>query len=276
MAKKKKKPRRPEAPALSKLDTAIYIVWIIFCTVGVLLGYIWALKSISNDFPARNPDLLLCRQTGSMLCILVSGLSLFPGFLISVAPFSMRQPIFGRTDISYGYPYDASLYPLLLPSRQKRAPAAAAKREHKRIRNASLGCIVLFLLLFLAGLLCTAPRWELEADGSMTHYNCFNQPTRYERRDLSSVEIDTDYYVTKHSSGWRVLLTVTTKDGRNCRFSTTRDFSDMLVYKNIVPDTIVTISGQNRVPDVVVTYQNYAHWTEREIDALYELFELSY
>lgn len=276
MGKKRKKSRPREAPPLSKLDTGIYIVWIGICTIGVVLGTIWVLESISSYYLTQNPDLLLCRHTGSMLCVVFSVLTLIPGFLVSVAPFTMQQPIFGRTDICYGYPYDASLYPIFLHSRQKRAPSAAAKLEHKRMRDISLGCIVLFLLLFLAGTLCTAPRWELESNGSLVHYNCLNQPTRYLRGDLASAEFETDYYAAKHSSGWRLRIVITTKDGHRCHIPTTREFSKALVYKNALPSEIVTVSGENRVPDVVVNYQEYRNWTEQEIAALYELFELPY
>ena len=276
MGKKKKKPRKPDAPALSKLDTAIYIVWIGLCTIALPLGALWTLVSISNYYPAQNPNLLFCRHTGSIPLVIFSVLTLFPGFMISLAHFALRQPIFGRTDISYGYPYDASVYPLFLHSRQKRAPSAAARREHKRIRDTALGCIALFLLLFLAGSLCAAPRWELETNGSLVHYNCLNQPTHYGRGDLATVEFGTDYYAAKHSSGWRLRIFITTKDGHCCRIPTTQEFSKALVYKNALPSEIVTISGKNRVPDVVINYQEYRNWTEQEIAALYELFELPY
>lgn len=269
MSKKKKRGvRRLDTPALSKTDSTLYILLMILIGFVLPYGMLFGIDAASKHLASSNPHMTAWTATGATLQIIPIILLPIASVCFFMSLLAAGQPLFGRTDVTYGYPKDAAVYPLFRKSRHKRPPTAAALRAHRKLRKASVLLFCLYLLVGAIGAAGICPRCELQDDETLVCYNVINKPVRrYAAGSLTDVSIGTK--PTRY--GWNTYVRLTVSDGRRIEFSTPRMCAKLTDLIRILPPETVTVSGADDLPRV---FEYYA-LTESEEDALRELFGVS-
>lgn len=278
MAKKRRKPRRrPQIPALSRGDKAIYIMLMILSPVaGFGLLYLatrWQIRIAAEGgalAAATNP-------LGGVLLFLFA--FFHAGIFLQLKQDKVH--LFGRRDITYGPPQWREAYPIFRKHPKVERKPGELWSLRWRWRAYLTAWAVVLLVFFL--LLCPRSAWN--ADGSVVVYNSFNQVREeYTIEEIDQVCFETAFFRTggKYTRHYKsgVQACVTTSDGEVFRFDY-RDFnyisdeSDdglraMVKLKAIFDPDIVEyrIDPENDLEDVI-SDRNY---NEEMIALLHQLF----
>ena len=269
MAKKSK--RRAQAPSLSALDKGIYWV-LIACSFAACLFLYPAI--IGNFRQSVFEDAHILAQNSQGTAVLVFfGLFLGLGLaLVFNRLRRMKQPIFGKPDVTYGPPQWKPVYPLV--SRQFRT-------DKKRVITGSLCVLALLSLTVSVTVLGLQPRQCLHDDGSVAVYNCFGDRTaQYSRSDVSGVRICTRLYRDRKTlDDWGIQMEITMKDGEVFFFTqqTFRGLDEeihgaltgMAQIKASFDPAMITLEGQEQLPGVA----RDMNLTPEETELLYLLFD---
>lgn len=279
MAKKRRKPRRrPQIPALSRGDKAIYIMLMILSPVaGFGLLYLatrWQIRIAAEGgalAAATNP-------LGGVLLFLFA--FFHAGIFLQLKQDKVH--LFGRRDITYGPPQWREAYPIFRKHPKVERKPGELWSLRWRWRAYLTAWAVVLLVFFL--LLCPRSAWN--ADGSVVVYNSFNQVREeYTIEEIDQVCFETAFFRTggKYTRHYKsgVQACVTTSDGEVFRFDY-RDFnyisdesddglSAMVRLKDIFDPDIVEyrIDPENDLEDVI-SDRNY---DEEMIDLLHQLFD---
>ena len=162
------KANKPKHPPLSFCDGLIYAVWfvsVMALALAVMLGYSPIQKAIVQQDTAA----MMWRDTAWawMIAPVVGCL----GLLILVSVW-YPLPFFGNPKVRYGqFPYHAyaPLFSKTRPYREARPQEYAVKRRESRILLAAV------LAAFLLGLPGLCPRWTLQTDHTLRHYDARNR-----------------------------------------------------------------------------------------------------
>ena len=261
---------------LSILDTLLYVLLMLF---GFCLpfGIAALFQRVTERLAAADPNTVAWSSAS-----LADFVRIFPLFLLGLfgvvffgALFALRQPIFGRADVAYGYPKDASLYPFFRIGRHNRPPSAAAVRAQQTIKRGFILLLGLCILVVAVSSLGISPRYGLSRDASLTCYNAFNVPVRqYGMSDYTEVSVETFFVNGRYPptrGTWSVRIRIRTDDGKTYDFYSPRTCAELAdLIRSLPPETVV-VSGADRLPDV---FEHYA-LTDAETDALLELFGIS-
>lgn len=216
MAKKRRKPRRrPQIPALSWGDKAIYNV-LTALSPAVAFGLLYL---------ATRWQLRIVAEGGALAAStnLLGGILLFLFVCFHVAIFlQLKQNkvhLFGRRDITYGPPQWRAAYPIFRPH-----PKVERKPDELwslRLRWAAyLAAWVVVLTVFL---LTLCPRDVWNEDGSVTVHSSSNQIVEeYAPEEITLVCFETTSFRTGGKYGGRykagIQVRLTTRDGTEFRF----------------------------------------------------------
>lgn len=274
MAKKKK--RRIQVPSLSSFDKGIYY-FLITCSIlgGAILYPAIIGKYRQSIF--ENPHILAQGNYG--IAILVFGGILLGGALALGLDWLRRkkQPIFGKSNITYGPPQWKPIYPLV--SRQFWANLLSDKPL--LLKKLSI-ILMIFLFVSFATLLAIPPRDCLYDDGSILVYNCFDRiKYSYSKSDVTEIKIFTrTYYQRNAPDDWGIEIKLSMRDGRAFNYpyshfrSQNKDIhgsiSGMYQIKQLFNAKIITIQGIDNIPNVIEDM----NLNQQEIELLHLLFDL--
>jgi len=284
--KKKAKRKFEFRPALSPLDTFIYLLVCFVLFVGAIVLLVHQIQV--RDHLALS-DKSVIAYSGSGYGVLFSALPLIILMLCSCITiwkyyFRALKPLFGRRDFEYGDDLEYDEYPLFY--RGKPTDAESLKQKKKRTRKALIISAIFAVCLVLFPF-SIAPRESLTYSGDIIKYNIFNSEThRYSKDDIKQVTFRTERKINRirrygRRISYNYLMTVTMNDGNQFDFypggfrltdaaGRAGIIKSMLYVKDMFGEKIVTI-GSTKYIDKVVQRDNF---TDREIELLHELFEI--
>ena len=284
--KKKAKRRLEFRLALSPLDTFIYLLVCFVLFVGAIVLMVHQLQVRDN---LALSDKSVIAYSGSGYGVLFSALPLiilfvYSGITIWKDYFRALKPLFGRRDFEYGDDLEYGEYPLFY--RGKPTDAESLTQKKKRTRKALIISAIFAVCLVLFPF-SIAPMESLTYSGDIIRYNVFNREThRYSKDDIKQVTFRTERKTRSRgrygrSKSYNYLMTVTMNDGKQFDFypggfritnaaGKAGMIKSMLYVKDMFGEDIVTI-GSTKYIDKVVQRDNF---TDREIELLYELFEI--
>lgn len=208
---RKKKQRRPQIPALSRGDKAIYNVLMALCLpVSLAALFLWRTRQVR----------LLSQDALAMSETAVGGFVLFAFLFAHVGIFAeLKQNkvhLFGRRDITYGPPKWREAYPILRPHpKVHRKP-----EEQRRLRRNWIAYLACWLAVVLIAWGAVYPRKVWETDGGVTVYGWRNRAVRVvEPEELVQVCFETDSIMISRNH-WTAGLQIrlTTAEGETYLF----------------------------------------------------------
>ena len=214
MAKKKK--RRIQAPSLSGLDKGIYY-FLMGCCVFFSFLPLAPMLIHSQGLFFEDSHMIAQLHTGLGFSVF---LNLFAGFSLAIILDWLRrkkQPIFGKSHITYGPPQWKNIYPLT--HKQFWTNLWANK---KRLAVGILCSFVIVSLIVSAALFGSVPRQNLYDDGHIEVYNHSNtQTSSYTPSDVAQIRIYTRGYHNRHRrpDTWGIEIEISMKDGEHFFFS---------------------------------------------------------
>jgi hypothetical protein len=284
--KKKAKRKLEYRLALSDLDTFIYLFVCAASVIGAIVLFVHQLLARDN-LALSDKSIIAYSDSGSgvlffslplIILMLCSGITIWKYY------FKAMRPLFGRRDFEYGDDLEYGEYPLFY--RGKPTDAESLKQKKKRTRKALIisAIFAVCLVLFPYSI---APRESLTYSGDIIRYNVFNSEThRYSKDDIKQVTFRTERKTRRRGRhgrriSYNYLMTVTMDDGNQFDFypggfrltdaaGRAGIIKSMLYAKDMFGEEIVTI-GSTEYIDKVVQRGNF---TDREIQLLYELFEI--
>lgn len=272
--------------ALSDLDTFIYLFVCAALVIGALVLLIHLLLTRDN-LALSDKSVIAYSDSGSGVLFFSLPLIIFLGYsgvTIWKDYFRALKPIFGRRDFEYGDDLEYGEYPLFY--RGKPTDAESLKQK-KKCRRKALIISAIFAICLVLFPLSIAPRESLTYNGDIIRYNVFNSEThRYSKDDIKQVTFRTERKINRlRSRGRRIsynyLMTVTMDDGNQFDFypggfrltdaaGRAGIIKSMLYVKDMFGEEIVVI-GSTKYLDEVIHEDNF---TDREIELIYELFEI--
>lgn len=187
-----------------------------------------------------------------------------------------KQPIFGKSNITYGPPQWKPVYPLF--SKQFWHMVLGKKKQ-----LAAVLCITLLIVFVIsvATSLGLPPRKCLLDDGSIQVYNCLDQNTAtYHPSDVARVRIYTCVFSRRGFDDWGTEIEITMHNDEQFHFSY-RDFqrldndihgsiTGMHQIKSCFDPGIVILEGTDNIDRVIRSMD----LNQREINLLYSLFDM--
>ena len=267
MSKKKKTRRKPQTPPLSFLDRCIYGIGFLLVIV-IFVFVFWFYVAFPHRFALQDSFVIAVDERLTTLWFFPFCFYLGISLLVIVSvPYTMKKPIFGNPEITYGPPHWESIYPLFGKQKNKRKPSS---KERKGTSVLFFGWLIIFFIFFFLSFFSLFGRNTLMQNGDITVYNVFNQEKRnYSVRDVSELEIEAGRKSSgKAGTTWSVWLTFEMTDGK--RYSFAPSLENMLQIKSLIDEHKIIIEGVENL-DKVIDDQNY---TPEELELLYELFEV--
>jgi hypothetical protein len=277
MSKKKKTRKKPQTPPLSFLDQCIYGVGFLLVIITFVFVF-WFYCGFPHRFALQDGFVIAADERLTTLWFFPLWFYLVISLLGIVAiPCTMKKPIFGNSEITYGPPHWENIYPLFGKQKNKRKPSS---KERKGTAVLFFGWLTIFFIFFFLSFFSLFGRNTLMQNGDITVYSVFNQEKRnYSVMDISTLEIQTGSYSTGKgfSTYWRTEYEFTMNDGRSYEFTDScfrsdRDaFENMIKMKTLVDRQKITIEGVENLDKVI----DDNHYTPEELELLYELFAIS-
>lgn len=275
MAKgKKKKQRRPQVPALSRYDKAIYNV---LAALSTVMGFVALFLFVR----------LQGRMTADQAVLAVSD-NPVGGFLLFAYVFShvgvfleLKQHkvhLFGRRDITYGPPKWKEAYPIF----RKHPKVSRKPEELRKLRLEWIGYLAGWAVVLAVCCMTFFPRQVWMMDGSVKVYDRCNQLTqRYAHGDMEQLRFETTW--SKNGRGLtarycaKLQVRIWMEDGTELLFSyedlylSETALEAMVELKESLPDSAVSHRiNADYPPEAVIRDNGYS--TE-EAELLRKLFE---
>jgi hypothetical protein len=275
---RKKKQRRPQVPALSRGDKAIYnVLMVLSPVVGWGCMVLWV--EMQNRLAAK-PGVMAVSAPKE------SGILAFVYLFLHVAFFlELKQKkvhLFGRTDITYGPPKWQAAYPIF----RKHPKVERKPGEKRKLWRNWTAYIAVWLVILVVLALSFYPRKLWMTDGSVKVYDCTNQLTQvYTPEDIEQLRFETTW--RKRGRGFRaqnqavLQIRLWMEDGREFRFNyqnlnlsemeRLEELEAMVALKESLPDgTVSHLIDKEYPPENVILDNDY---TPEEAALLYQLFE---
>lgn len=271
---KKKKQRRPQVPALSRCDKAVYNV---LAALSTVMGFVALFLFIR----------LQGRMTADQAVLAVSD-NPVGGFVLLVYVFShvgvfleLKQHkvhLFGRRDITYGPPKWKEAYPIF----RKHPKVSRKPEELRKLRLEWIGYLAGWAVVLAVCCMTFFPRQVWLMDGSVKVYDRCNQLTQqYVHGDLEQIRFETTW--SKNGRGLtsrycaKLQVRIWMEDGTELLFSyedlylSERALEAMVELKESLPDSAVShLINKDYPPEAVIRDNDYS--TE-EAALLRKLFE---
>lgn len=216
MAKKRRKPRRrPQIPALSRTDKAIYHVLMLLSPVFGF-GLLYLATEWQSAIAAEGGTVAaVTNPLGGILLLLFA----FFHALIFLQLKQEKVHLFGRRDITYGPPQWRAAYPIF----RKHPKVERSADELWSLRWRCGAYLTAWAVVLAVFFLTLCPRSAWNADGSVTVWGSFNQvKTEYAAEEITRVCFETTSIRTggRRSGHYQasVQVRVTTADGEMFRF----------------------------------------------------------
>ncbi len=278
MAKKRKKPQRPQTPPLSWVDKVIYCVLYLLLLAGMVLAIV-LMDALRAKIAYREPTALAIRGRLAYLWLFPFFAHLVLGCVIPLTvAHEARQPIFGNKKISYGeQPWQKDLFPLFGPQHRKIERPPYAKQIH---RIGQIAWVAGLILVLLSASLCLCRRNTLRSDQTIAVYDSFNRQTTELSipEDCTELTIEAERYRSgKYGAPkWRYGITLLDAEGREYSFSC-NDFrgsqseilNTMLQIKGLFPPGSIALQGLDQLERTIAFF----HLDPQEAALLRELFQ---
>ena len=274
---KKKKQRRPQVPALSWGDKAIYNFLAVLSTV---MGFValFLFVRLQGRMTAE-PDMMAVSDNP------LGGFVLFVYVFSHVGVFlelkRSKVHLFGRRDITYGPPKWKEAYPIF----RKHPKVSRKPAELRRLRLEWIGYLVGWAVVLTVCCMTFFPRQVWLADGSVKVYDRTNQLAHhYEPEDVEQLRFETTWdrkgrgFHGRYSAELQIRLRM--EDGREFLFNwqafnisdmeRLEELRAMAALKDALPEGKVShLIAEGYAPEDVILDNDY---TPEEAALLRQLF----
>ncbi len=274
---KKKKQRRPQVPALSRGDKAIYNV---LAALSMPVGFaVMALYVAAQRRMTVEAGLLAASRN------FLGGALLFVFLSVHVGIFQelkrCKVHLFGRKDITYGPPQWREAYPVF----RKHPRVSRKPKELRKLRLEWAGYLALWAAVLVFAWMTFFPRTVLLTDGTVKAYDKFDRETVVCEADtLAQLRFETELERVgrRYGSHWepRLLVRLTDEDGAVYLFDQS-DLNNSRLERQAWLTALVELKG-SLPPERVAAYiepkatvEKLIHegnYTAEEAALLYRLF----
>lgn len=274
-----RKIKKQKAPPLSFCDGLIYAVWFV-SVMALAFAVMLCYGQIQAVIARQDAAAVMWRDTAwAWMFAPVAGCMA----LLCIAAVWYPTPFFGNPKVRYGqFPYHAyaPLFSKTRPYREARPQEYAVKRRESRVLLAAA------LLAFLLGLPGLCPRWTLQADHTLRHYDARNRCTEtVPAADITAMHIVARHGFSRNGAYWDYYIQLDTRAGGGQQFyhhQYTVEETDGLRFLIALRDRLgvpVSIEAVDRWDDGVSAAELLPKIAEdleygsEETALLYELFE---
>lgn len=221
--KKQKHEKIKKMPKLGWKDHILYIS-ALFIVFGLGNGTLFLQTLLTDSIAFSTPDVIAVRGKCGAFAVPLMLFLIFAGILIVLPFYTLRYPIFGRKDISYGAPKYPSIYPLLMKNKpQLYVPQKEKQRENRFRKRFAIITAAIFLICIALYPFSICGRSVMLQDGSIEIFSVLNNKTRtYQTEDIQTVVLDFDYINHSHrifNGKWYPELTIHTSDHEEFHFT---------------------------------------------------------